>query len=316
MDSRVRAARLHRQGEPLQVEQVSLPSPAEGEVVVDLSFGGVNPVDRYVAAGRVAPDGPLPRTLGSEAAGHRDGRPVLVCGHGLGRSRDGVWAERAVVPEASVVDVPDGVDLAQAAAMGVVGVTAWRTTVDLAQVGPDDRVLVLGASGGVGGVILSLARSLGATVWGQTGSPAKAGWVADHGAHEVVVADAGQLLDQVRALSPTVVLDPLGGGFTGAGLEALEPFGRLVSFGTSAGAEASLNMQTLYRKSITVFGFGGLIEPPDRLRAGLVASLGALADGRLRVPVQDVVPLQEVEDAFRRLEARTVTGKLVLDLRS
>src|SRR4051794_33465844 len=165
---RPRAARLHTPGKPLVVEEVDVPAPAEGDVVVDMAFGGVNPVDRYMAEGRVAPDAPLPRTLGMEGAGWvaGDGRPVLVQGAGLATKRDGAWAERIVVPAAALTDVPDGVDLAEAAAMGVAGVTAWRTATELARVTGDDRVLVLGASGGVGSILVSLCRSLGARVWG------------------------------------------------------------------------------------------------------------------------------------------------------
>src|ERR1700722_2544948 len=95
--------------EPLVVEGVVLPEPTEGEVRVELEFGGVNPIDRYIAEGRVNPAGPLPRTLGGEAAGTLDGAPVLVAGEGLGAARDGLWAQAAVVPQGAVVALPDGV---------------------------------------------------------------------------------------------------------------------------------------------------------------------------------------------------------------
>ena len=130
----VRAARLKRHGQPLEVEPVELPEPAEGEVVVQLAFGGVNPVDRYTAEGRVAPDGPLPRTLGGEASGSLNGLPVLVFGDGLGATRDGAWAEAAVVPLTAVFELPDGVDLQHAAAMGVAGLTAWNVVHPVAHV--------------------------------------------------------------------------------------------------------------------------------------------------------------------------------------
>jgi hypothetical protein len=123
----VKAARLHAHSGPLVVEDVQLPAPEKGEVRVDLAFGGVNPVDSYVAQGRVAADGPLPRILGGEASGHVDGRPVLVTGAGLGSTRDGVWASAANVPETAVVPLPDGAGLREAAAMGVAGLTAWHT---------------------------------------------------------------------------------------------------------------------------------------------------------------------------------------------
>src|SRR5690242_19011817 len=102
----VRAARLKGHGEPLDVEPVELPEPGPDEVVVELEFGGVNPIDRYGAEGRVAVDSPLPRTMGAEASGRLDGRPVLVADEGLGSRRDGVWAQAAVVPRAAVTDLP------------------------------------------------------------------------------------------------------------------------------------------------------------------------------------------------------------------
>lgn len=314
--SRARAARLHAHGKPLVVEEVDVASPGEGEVAVDIAFAGVNPVDRYTAEGRVAPDGPLPRTLGMEGAGRRagDGGAVLVQGGGLGTTRDGAWSSRVVAPRSAVVDIPDGVDLVEAAAMGVAGVTAWRTATEQAKVTADDRVLVLGASGGVGSILVSLCSSLGARVWGQTGNPDKAAFIIGQGAEQVVTAGAAELADAVEPLVPTVVFDALGDGFAGAAIEALAPFGRYVSFGVSAGPMAEINMQMLYRKALTLYGYGGLIESAERMAAGKSAALAALADGRLKVVVADVLPLGRVNDAFAALGDRAVSGKIVLDV--
>lgn len=309
-----RAARLHRHGEPLVVEPVPLPEPGADEVLVTMAFGGVNPVDRYIAAGRMAPDGPLPRILGMEGVGHVDGRAVLLQGHGLATKRDGVWGEQVVVPKAAMTEVPDGVDLAEAAGVGVAGVTAWRTATGLARVTEGDRVLVLGASGGVGSILISVCRSAGATVWGQTGTPEKAEFVRSRGADEAVVAGAEELGDAIKTLEPTVVFDTLGNGFTAVAIEALQPFGRLVSLGVSAGPMVELNMQSVYRKFLTIYGYGVLVEPEGRLMSARRETLQALAEGRLSVPVSDVLPLDEVNEAFRRLEAREVAGKVILDL--
>jgi NADPH2:quinone reductase len=315
-DRRPRAARLHAHGKPLVVEEIELAVPGSDEVVVEMAFAGVNPVDRYIAEGRVAPDAPVPRIIGSEGTGRiaGDGRPVLMQGSGLGGGRDGTWAERVVVPRAALTDIPDGVDLAAAAAMGVAGVTAWRTATEQARVTADDRVLVLGASGGVGSILVSLCRSLGARVWGQTGNPDKAAFVVRQGAEEVVTAAAGDLAAAVAPLEPTVVFDALGAGFSAASIEALAPFGRLVSFGVSAGPMSEVNMQSLYRKGLTVCGYGGLIEPPDRMAAGKAAALRALADGQLRVAIADRLPLERVNDAFTALVDRAVSGKIILVL--
>jgi len=313
--TRTRAARLTAHGQPLVVEETDLAEPADGEVVVAMAYAGVNPVDRYGAIGRVAPDGPLPRTLGSEGAGTVGDRLVVVHGGGLGTARDGLWAGSAVVPADLLVDVPAGVDPVVAATVGVAGVTAWRAVTDLGRVTAEDRVLVLGASGGVGSIAVSVARATGAEVWGQTGSDDKAGWLEGLGAERVVVAEAGELADALGDYRPTVVVDPLGAGFTGAAITAMAPHGRLVLFGTSAGPEGEVPLQQLYRKGLTVFGYAGLMEPTERINQGIADVLAALAEGRITVPVDTVLPLDRVNEAFDRITERSLQGKVVLDLR-
>lgn len=314
MPTTIRAARLRTHGERLIAEDVALADPRPGEVRVDLRYGGVNPIDTYIAAGRVAPDGPLPRTLGGEAAGTVDGRPVLVAGEGLGSARDGVWATAANVPAAAVVDLPEGVELQAAAAMGIAGLTALNCVRDLARVTAEDRVLVLGASGGVGSMIVGLAAAAGATVWGQTGSEAKAARITAHGADRVLVADAAALAAPLAEFAPTVALDPLGGAFVAPVIAAMTPRGRYVSYGVSAGADVAFNIQLLYRKMITLYGYGGMQLTREQRRPGLEAALRALAAGEMQVGVDTVLPLDGVNDAFARLAERRVQGKLLLDL--
>lgn len=310
---RVTAARLAEHGRPLQVEDVDLSEPGAREVIVDIAYAGVNPVDMYAAQGRVAADAPVPRTVGTEAAGTADGRRVMVRGHGLGTARDGLWVAAAVVPRDALIDVPDGVALESAAAMGVAGVTAWRVVTELAQVKDDDTALVLGASGGVGSVIVSVARSRGATVIGQTGNDDNAGWIKERGADHVVVTDACGLAQAVGQLHPTVVFDSLGDGFTGAAIEALEPHGRLVLFGASAGAQGQVPLGSLYRKGITVRGYAGLLESDEALSAAIRQAMQALAAGEMSVPIDSVLPLSQVNEAFDRITQRSVRGKIVLD---
>ena len=308
-----RAARLVEHGHPLRVDDVQLPEPGPGEVVVRLAFAGVNPIDRYNAEGRAAPDGPVPRTLGGEASGLVDGQPVVVVGAGLGSTRDGVFATEAVVPLGAVVPVLGAVSLEEAGAMGVAGLTAWNT-VSLAGVRPEDRVLVLGASGGVGSTIVSLVHSLGATVWGQCRSLEKAAAVRAQGADEVVVASAEGLADAVKDLRPTVVTDPLGAAFTGAALSVLAPDGRLVLYGTSAGSEATLQLQPVYRSGQRILGYAGLRLSDETRRHDLSEALSALADGRLRIRIGRTFPLERVNDAFAAVADGTVDGKILLEL--
>jgi NADPH:quinone reductase len=310
----VRAARLVELGEPLQIQEVELPAPGEDEVRVDLHYGGVNPVDRYTAEGRVNPDGTRPRTLGAEAAGELDGRPVLVAGEGLGGARDGVWAQAAVVPRPAVIELPKGVEPRAAAAMGIAGLTALNCVRGLAAVTAEDRVVVLGASGGVGSMIVSLARAAGATVWGQTGSAAKAAAITEDGADRVLVGGPEGIAGDIARFEPTVAFDPLGDGFVAPLVAAMSPRGRIVSFGVSAGPEVTFNIQLLYRKALSLLGYGGIILTRDERRPGLQAALEAVAAGELKVRVDSVLALDDVNEAFQRLTERRVQGKLLLDL--
>jgi NADPH2:quinone reductase len=310
---RVTAARLVEHGKPVEVEDTDLPGPGDGEVVIEMCYSGVNPVDRYGALGRAAAGAPLPRTLGTEGVGLLDGRPYLVRGHGLGTARDGLWASAAVVPRAALIEVPGGVDLVEAAAVGVAGVTAWRVVTELADIQPHDVVLVLGASGGVGSTVVSAAARLGATVIGQTGSQAKADWVRGRGASRVIVAGADELEQALDGQRPTVVFDPLGGAFTGAAIGPLHQRGRLVLFGTSAGAAGTIPLQSLYRKAAIMQGYAGLIESDETMAMAIRRTLDALANERFSIAVADVLPLSDVSEAFARIEQRVLLGNLVLD---
>jgi NADPH2:quinone reductase len=310
----VRAARLIELGQPLEIHEVELPEPAEDEVRVDLHYGGVNPIDRYIAEGQVNPDAIRPRTLGGEASGEVDGRLVLVAGEGLGFVRDGVWAQAAVVPREAVAEVPEGVASEHAAAMGIAGLTALNCVRTLAQVTAGDRVVVLGASGGVGSMIVSLARSAGATVWGQTGSAAKVPAITAEGAHHVLVGGPEEIAAGLADYEPTVAFDVLGDGYVAAVVDAMAPRGRIVSLGVSAGADVTFNMRVLYRKMLSLLGYGGTSLTREERRPGLQAALEAVRAGELSVRIDSVLPLQEVNEAFQRIVDRQVQGKLLLDL--
>jgi NADPH:quinone reductase len=312
----VTAARLVQHGQRLQIQDAEIPDPGGDEVVLRVVYSGVNPVDIYAARGHVASDAPIPRTLGTEGAGTVDGRQVVARGYGIGTARDGLWATEAVVPRAALIDIPDGVDMRAAAAMGVAGVTAWRTVTELAKVRADDRVLVLGASGGVGSIIVSIAKSVGASVAGQTSSEDNAEWIMERGADRVVVTDAPTLAAATVHLRPTVVFDGLGGGFTGGAVEALQPRGRLVLFGTSAGPEGQVPLQSIYRKGVTVHGYAGMLDPDEDINTDIRRSLDALAAGSFSVPIDTAMPLDQVNEAFDRIQRRAVRGKVVLDATS
>ncbi|TDV56344.1 quinone oxidoreductase family protein [Actinophytocola oryzae] len=300
----MKAARVHEFGAPLRVDEVAEPVAGDGEVLVRLTFAGVNPIDvrlRDGGAGRV----PLPFVPGCDGVGVVDSRPVVVYGEGVGLRRPGTYAEWVAAPVSAVVPVPSGVDPAAAAGLGLAGVTAWAL---VRGVTAADRVLVLGASGGVGSLAVRLAASAGARVCAQTTSP---GLAVDG---EVVVCAEDGLREAVRSFAPTVVLDGLGGAYTGEAVRAVAEGGRITVFGVSAGSRGEVDYATLYRKGVTITGHASLSMPAADVRAALSDCLALVADGRVRVLVDEVVPLGEVNTAHQRLLERRATGKLVLAL--
>jgi NADPH:quinone reductase len=309
----VKAARVHRFGEQLRIDDVPEPSPSDGDAVAGVLFAGVNPLDIWVTRGTVGGGRQqLPFVPGTEAAVEADGKRWIAYGGGYGVARDGFYAERVAVARDCLVPLPDGADIAEASAAGVVGVTALNLVDRVVRVTERDRVLVMGASGSVGGLLVQLARARGAVVWGQTGSSEKAAAVTEQGAERVVVAGAEDLAAAAADLEPTAVFDPLGGPFTRVATELLQPHGRLGLFGASAGAETTLPVAGLYRKGISILTYGGMVEPPEQTRQTLVKVLDELAAGRLHIPIGEILPLEAAAEAHRRILDRSVSGKLLL----
>ena len=311
----MRAARLHDIGGHLQLDSLDDPVAAAGEVLVDIAYASVNPLDVWISQGSPgAAAQNLPWIPGSEASGYIDAKPVLIRGGGLGLVRDGLFRDRASVPADAIQPIPDGIDLRQAAGLPVVGLTAWHALHSCGRIQPEDRVVVLGASGGVGSVAVQLAKAAGATVWGQTSSPDNAPVITSDGADHVVVSGSAGLAAALADVAPTLVLDPLGGAFTHEIVAAMANRGRLVVYGTSDDQNVTFNMRQMYRKAISIIGYAGLISD-QQTDAGIMASLfEMMAASSLRIRLGDVLALNQADEAFTRILQRTARGKLLLDV--
>lgn len=304
---------MHEVGGPLVLEELPDPVPGEGEVLVDVTHASVNPLDIWVSRGVPgAAAANLPWIPGTEGAGLHNGLPVLVRGGGLGVMRRGLYCSKVAVSPSTLLELPMGSDPVAAAGIGVAGLTAHHCVHTRGECTSASRVVVLGASGGVGSMAVQLAKATGATVWGQTTSKAKADGVRALGADEVVVTEADGLVAAVAALKPTLVIDGLGGAFTTASFDALEPFGRLVLYGASASDDITFSSRGFYRKGLTLAGYTGLLETPAEQSQILGSLLAQVRAGTLRVPAE-VLPLAQAGEAHRRILERQVEGKLILD---
>jgi len=320
----VHAVQVARTGGPevLEAAEVADPVPGDGELLVTVAAAGVNFIDVYRRTGLYPV--PLPSVPGSELAGR-----VLAVGAGvtdvvpgdLVASSDaaGAYAELAVVPAARAVRVPDGVTAEQAAAVLLQGLTAQYLVTDTFPLRSGQRCLVHAAAGGVGLLLVQLARSLGAEVFATVGSPAKADLARAAGAHHVVVTSEQDFRAAVEALagprSVDVVYDGVGRDTFTGGLDLLRPRGMMVTFGNASGPVDPISPLELSRRGslfLTRPTLGDYVATPAELRARAADVLGRVAAGTLDVRIGARFPLARAADAHRLLESRGSTGKIVL----
>lgn len=290
----------HAAPELVAIREVPEPEPGRGEVLVQVHAISLNRGELNRLPG--AADGWRP---GWDVAGVRTDTGARVVGV-LG---GGAWAERVAVPEGNLAELPDGCGFEAAAALPVAGLTALR----MLRLAPilGRRVLVTGASGGVGRFAVQLAHRGGAEVTGIVGSAERAAGLRELGADRVVTS-----IDELSGRYD-LVLESVGGDSLARLATMVEPQGTLVMFGNSSNAPTTFDVRKVY--------LGGLVklqsftcfvtfasDPPSR-DLGYLAGLAAA--GQLDPQVSAVLPWERAAEGLARLRDRSVAGKLVLTLR-
>lgn len=293
------------------------PVPGAGEVLVRVRAAGLNGADMLQLRGRYpAPPGAPQDIPGLELAGE-----VAACGSGadrfapgdrvMGIVAGGGQAELAVVHERQLMPVPDGLDWPQAGGLPEVVTTAHDALVTQAGLRAGDRVLIHGASGGVGTAAVQVARLIGAQVTATTRHPDHAPELKRLGAHAVAgpedFGDHGPF---------DVVLELVGAQNLAANLSALATGGRIMVIGVGAGAKAELNLALLLAKRARILGSTLRARPLEQkaLTARAVEHdlLGAVAAGRFEIPVAATFPLGEAAVAYERFQQGGKLGKVCL----
>jgi NADPH2:quinone reductase len=319
----MKAIRYHRTGGPevLQLDEVPEPEPGPGEVRLQVHATGVNFADTERRRGLYDAKLPLPRILGSEAAGvisavGPDVDPALV-GRRVVTLTTQSYAEFVKAPASGLVMLPDNVSFEVAAAVPVQGLTAYHLLHTAAQVHAGQSVLVHAAAGGVGVLAVQLAKALGARVLGTVSSAAKARLVQELGADELIRYDSEDVVAEVQRRTQgrgvDLVLDAVGASTWAASLQVLAPFGHLVSYGSASGRPPPVDMEALFEKSLKVSAYWlHTPHPPGLHHRALASLIRDVAEGRLRILIGLQLPLTEAAEAHRRLESRETVGKVVL----
>ena len=320
----MKAIRVHATGGPevLRVEEVPAPTPARGEALVKIEAAGVNFTDIYYRLGWTK--AALPFTVGVEAAGTVAAVGPEVTGFEPGErvvytGPLGAYAEQAAVPAWRLVRVPRGIDARTAAAAMLQGMTAHYLSHSTYPLKAGHTALVHAAAGGVGLLLVQMAKMRGARVIGTVSTEAKARLARDAGADEVIDYTQADFEAEVKRLTGgrgvQVVYDSVGKTTFDKSLNCLAPRGYLVLFGQASGPVPPVDPQVLNQKGslfLTRPTLGNYTATPDELNARAGDVLGWVAAGRLRLRIERTFRLAEAAEAQRLLASRGTTGKLLL----
>ena len=303
--------------EVLELVEVPVPEPSEGQVLVRVSRAGLNFADTHQREDHYVQRQSLPLIPGSEVAGVREDtgeRVVALVGHGG-------YAEYALAPADRTFSIPDGLDDGTALALLLQGLTAWHLYRTCARIAPGESVLVVSGAGGVGSLAVQLAKPLGAgRVIATASSPEKRELCLELGADAAIdgTPDDGlrdRLLEANEGREVDVVLEMAGGPLFDSALRALADMGRMVVYGISSREQNEVRTGRLLKRSQSVIGFWlfHYLERREHLEEPLAELFALAAHGEIRAVVGETYGLSEARRAQEELVSRRTRGKLLLD---
>ncbi|MBN2552280.1 MAG: quinone oxidoreductase [Spirochaetales bacterium] len=320
----MKAIRIEKNGGPevMNLAELPVPEAAAGQALVRIEAAGVNFIDVYQRTGLYPVQ--LPYVLGLEGSGTVEktgpGVETLQAGDRVAWSgAPGTYAEYAAVPADRLVKIPEKIDFPEAAAAMLQGMTAHYLAVDTYPIRSGDTVLIHAAAGGVGQLLVQVARRRGARVLATVSTEAKAELARKAGADEVILYSREDFEQRVKSLTGgagvDAVYDSVGQTTFLKSLACLKPRGMLVSFGQSSGKVTNFDPAmlgsggSLYLTRPSLFHY---IADRQSLERRASEVLDWIAGGELVLHIGQRLPLRDAAEAHRRLEARKTTGKVLL----
>jgi len=319
----MRAVLLRSFGPPSGLVATDLAEPVAGpgQVLIDVEFASITFVETQVRAGTAPNPAMLPRL--PVVPGNGVGGRIAAIGAGVDPALLGTlavsttggtggYAELVAVDAAGAIGVPEGLDLAEAVALLADGRTAM-SLMRLAAPKAGETVLVEAAAGGVGSLLVQLARTAGARVVAAAGGPRKLALATELGAHITVDYTLNDWADRLRSETIDIVFDGVGGAIGRGAFDLVRAGGRFCSFGLASGAFTQISPAEAAERSITVIR-GGPVNSED-MRELTRAALAEGAAGRLRPVIGQTFPLEQAAEAHAAIAARATIGKTLLTVR-
>ena len=320
----MKAIRVHQTGGPevLEFEDIPVPKPSPGEVLVELHASGVNFIDTYHRQGLYRLK--LPFVPGMEGAGVVSAIASDVAAFKPGdrvayAMSIGSYAEQAAVPASKLVRLPSELGFETGAAAMLQGLTAHYLTKSTFVLKPGQVALVHAAAGGVGLLLVQVAKLLGATVFGTVSTEQKAELARQAGADHVILYTESDFEAEIKRLTSgrgvDVVYESVGRETFEKSLNCLKPRGFLVLYGQSSGPVGAFDPQILNAKGslfLTRPSLNHYLATREELDARAADLFGWVRAGHVKLRIGGQYPLQKAAEAHKDLEARKTTGKLLL----
>ncbi|REE89046.1 NADPH2:quinone reductase [Paenibacillus taihuensis] len=310
--------------EHLKLVDMETPTPGPGQVLIRVKTTSVNFADIKARYGNKGA-GKLPFIPGLEAAGvvEQVGKRVSTVQVGqrvLAFPHNGSYAEYIIADANLTFSLPDEVTMEAAGASGIVTFLSYKLLADLAKMEAGETVVVHSAAGGVGTTAIQVAKALSAgMVIGTVGTESKMPVAYDAGADHVLCYADGSWVEQVSALTggtgSAIILDSVGGAVSEQSLACLAKYGRFVVFGNSSGTYAQLSTGELHASCRSILGYSlGTTrkERPEQLQAAAPQVFQLLASGKVRIKINEKLPLESAAQAQELVETRASTGKVLL----
>jgi NADPH2:quinone reductase len=322
METSMRAVRFHQHGGPevLQLDEVPVPEPAEGQILIETEAIGANAIDTVLRRGGSPWDRPLPGTLTGDVVGRivKVGPgvpPGVEVGQRVSVLTEDAFADFAVADAAFLAPIPDGADPGEASMMSLTAPLALRL-LTAGRVPAGGTVLIQSAAGTVGHLAVQLAKSFAPkTIIGTASSPHRLDFIRDLGAEPVDLTDPAWPA-RVNELAPDgvdTILDSVGGKVFDEGLDLLAPLGTMVTYGAITTELPVVPAMRLFGlRSVIGVGWNGWQQArPDGARADIAEVTRRWQNGELRPIVDATFPLTEVARIHEKLDARSNLGRLV-----